>query len=76
MFISSRRAKGGRNPQVVNELADCRQANFFKNLPVPVTVNKRMAFQPLGILAAPIWRGDGAHVVEAAAEVLVQRRQR
>ena len=35
-----------------------------------------MAFQPLGILAAPIWLHDGAHVVEAAAEVLVQRRQR
>ena len=35
-----------------------------------------MAFRPLGILAAPIWLHDGAHVVEAAAEVLVQRRQR
>jgi hypothetical protein len=30
LFISLQLAKGGRNPQVVNELADCRQATFSK----------------------------------------------
>src|SRR5438132_5088491 len=30
MFISSRRAKGGRNPQVVIKFWDCRQATFLK----------------------------------------------
>ncbi|PYI60134.1 MAG: hypothetical protein DMC60_08665, partial [Verrucomicrobia bacterium] len=30
LFIISQRAKGGRDPQVVNELGDCRQATFLK----------------------------------------------
>src|SRR5205809_8071931 len=51
----NRGVKGGRNPQVVNELADCRQALFYR-FSVPATARKWTASQRRGILpGCPIW---------------------
>src|SRR5882724_5849189 len=73
--------RGGRNPQVVNELADCRQATFLKVFSVSATARKWTASQPRGNLpGCPIWLWlcvlRPAWVAVVVAPALDTRRER
>jgi len=82
LFISSQRAKAGCNPQVVNELADCRQATFLK-LSAPAiarnwTVSQRHGKVLLAPALALAWQLSRQDVrqMQVVALALNMRRER